>query len=233
MSIAYNTLALAGLSVLMTGALTVSAITLYKNTQQGKKIEEVTRSVEAIETKNSQAFEGFRNEIQAQSEEQKKANKNTNAELVSAKNELSEAQKKLDLAKSVLNVVNKDLCDLIDNVVAIGNNPIYLDQAKFPFLVGAGAVPAAAANGIETVAKLVDQLEKAMKTYTRSNMQQDPSAHNVAGRLKAAAAAAMAGNEAANIKAQAKIEAQQRLEDAQKAFDEARAKVAAIESTLD
>lgn len=229
-----TTLMMAGLAVLTAAATTVGVVTLVKNIQQEKKLQEVKNDIVTIENNNQYTVKGLNDKLDENSKEQKEANKKNNAELVSAKNELSEAQKKLDLAKSVLNVVEKDYCELIDTVVAasVGANAMYLDMAKFPFLTGGGAVAFAADNGIHTVQLLCDHIKDAMKNYTRSNMQPDANAQEVAGRLMARAAAQLQAHEGQNLKTQARMEARQRFDDAKAAFDEAQAKVVAIEAAL-
>lgn len=239
MSISYNTLAWAGLSVLMTGAIALSATTLYKNYQQGKKIEEVKSSVATIDTKNHQIVEGVTNQFNAQLEEQRQTNKKNNPKLISAENEVADAEKYLANVKKAMKYIDalQRICDTI-KVCAAQGDPVNVDKDVFKGLVGPNAVAGGAGAGFENEAAIVKRMIADAPSITGKMEMVASTAGAVWEKLHHADGAAAYPHgganpeKADNLMAGVRMAFQNELDGAEKAVADANAKVAAIKAAL-
>lgn len=231
----------AGLSVLMAGAVTVSAVTLYKNIQQGKELEKFNTSLKTIENNNLQSVQGLTDKFNAQSEGQKKANKKNNPKLISAENEVADAEKHLANVKKAMKYI--DALNMICQGISKCNAQAHLvnvDKDVFKGLVGADAVAGGANAGFRNGGEIADRMIKDAPNITGKMDIVQEQAGNLWERLSWADQAANWPHDAGshlekidNLIAEVKMAFQNRLDDAEKAVADANAKVAEIKAALD
>lgn len=226
-----TTLMMAGLAVLTTATVAVASVTLYKNYQQGKKLEEVKSDIATIETDNKQTVGGLIDKFNVQLEEQKKANKKNNPELIAAKKDVDEAKAALDNAKVVFKVIKKDWPVLLDTARVVNAGNMQVDTGKFPFLAGAAAPAVGAAKSVTDAKDLWNKISEAMKTYTKPALVAE-TGQNIAGRLVDGGAAQLAEDAKAVLKGNAYMEAQHRLETAEQNLKDAEARLLAVNAAL-
>lgn len=239
MSISYNAVMWAGLSVLMAGAVTVSTVGLYKTIKQEKKLEKLVSNVDNIETNNQQAVQGLRATIDENSKEQKKANKKNNPKLISAQKDVEEAQKRLDNLKIAQAYIKDEFPTFLDQLVVVAAGNLDVDSSWLPFLAGPDALPGGAGHGIQNMAELVNRIADAAAKRTEEKMVAGVGAARCYGILcnvnDANAAAAPAGGALGTVglKHRARAAAADAIKAAEKDLAEKKATEAAIEAALD
>lgn len=239
MNISYNAVMWAGLSVLMAGAVTVSAVTLYKNIQQGKQLEKLNTNLQTIENNNLQSVRGLTDRLDVQSEEQKKANKKNNPKLISAQKDVEEAQKKLDNLKLAYDYIKDEFPTFLDQLVAVAAGNLDVDSSWLPFLAGPDALAGGVGHGIQNMADLVTRIADAAGKRKEEKMVAGITAAHCYGILNniadvnAAPAPAGAALGTVGLKHRSKAAAADAVKAAEKDLADKKAVVVAIEAALD
>lgn len=238
MNITY--LAMAGLAVLTAAATTVGVVTLVKNIQQEKKLQEVKNDLVTIEKNNQYTVKGLKDKLDAQSADQKEASKKNDPKLISAENEVADAEKHLANVKKAMKYI--DALNMICQGIGKCNNqadPVNVDKDVFKGLVGADAVAGGANAGFRNGGEIADRMINDAPNITGKMEMVTEQAGNLWERLNWADAAAAWPHSAGthlekidNLIAEVKMAFQNRLDDAEKAVADANAKVAAIKAAL-
>lgn len=234
-----TTLMMAGLAVLTAAATTVGVVTLVKNIQQEKKLQEVKNGLVTIENNNQHAVEGLTKKFNAQSAEQKEATNKNNPKLISAENEVADAEKYLANVKKAMKYIDalQRICDTI-KVCGAQGDPVNVDKDVFKGLVGPNAVAGGAGAGFENETAIVKRMIADAPSITGKMDMVASTAGAVWEKLHYAdnnAAFPHAGanpEKADNLMAGVRMAFQNELDDAEKAVADANKKVAKIKAAL-